>query len=251
MIVIPAIDLKDGQCVRLRQGLKDQATVYSADPVDMARQWVARGARYLHLVDLDGAFDGIPRHTDVVRRIVAAISIPVEIGGGIRTDDDIRAMLDRGVDRVIIGTRALADARELQRLVDRFGARLAVGIDARNGLVQVRGWVETTDMPALDLAVRANAAGVATLIYTDTSTDGMLRGHNAQATDEMCARVTCDVIASGGVSSTQDLRALSALGRGNLKGVIVGKALYDGLVTLDALRAATHAPAARQSPRNQ
>lgn len=244
MTIIPAIDLKDGRCVRLRQGLKDQATVYSEDPVEMAREWEARGAEYLHIVDLDGAFDGVPRHAETVRRIAAAIDIPVEIGGGIRTNADIRSMLDCGVDRVILGTRAFADTDALKQLVDDFGKSLAVGIDARNGFVQVKGWVETTHMRALSLATRVNELGISTLIYTDTSTDGMLRGHNAAATDEMCDNVTCNVIASGGVSSIEDVVALSSLRRANLHGVIVGKALYDGLVTLEALKNAaggTHA----------
>ena len=236
MIIIPAIDLKDGKCVRLRQGLKDQATLYAGDPVDMAGKWEAQGAEYLHIVDLDGAFDGTPRHMDVIRSITAAIGIPVEIGGGIRTDTQIRSMLDCGVDRVILGTRAFADTDALQRLVDEFGRRLAVGIDARDGFVQVKGWVETTAMRALSLASRVNELGISTLIYTDTSTDGMLKGHNTAATDEMCNSVTCSVIASGGVSSVEDVRALSALKHANLSGVIVGKALYDGLVTLEALK---------------
>ena len=162
--------------MRLRQGRAEDATVYSDDPVAMARQWHEQGAQALHVVDLDGAFAGAPRHLALVRRIVASATIPVEFGGGLRTDADVEQALDTGVARVIIGTRALADADALAHLVGRFGTRIAVGIDARDGLVQVRGWVETTATRATDLARRAAKFGVATIIYTDTATDGMLAG---------------------------------------------------------------------------
>ena len=240
MIILPAIDLKDGRCVRLRQGRADDATIYSDDPAAMARQWRAQGAQALHVVDLDGAFAGAPKHLDVVRLIVAAMGeIPVELGGGLRTDDDVRRALDCGVARVIIGTRALADAAALQRLVQAHGACIAVGIDARDGRVQVKGWVETSDTRATDLARRAADLGVATIIYTDTATDGMLAGTNVAAMDEMCATVpSCNVIASGGVSAPEHVRALLDLGRTNLYGAIVGKALYDGRTTLAALQTA-------------
>ena len=240
MIILPAIDLKDGRCVRLRQGRADDATIYSDDPAAMARQWRAQGAQALHVVDLDGAFAGAPKHLAVVRLIVAAMGeIPVELGGGLRTDDDVRRALDCGVARVIIGTRALSDAAALQRLVQAHGARIAVGIDARDGRVQVKGWVETSDTRATDLARRAADLGVATIIYTDTATDGMLAGTNVAAMDEMCATVpACNVIASGGVSAPEHVRTLQALGRANLYGAIVGKALYDGRTTLAALQTA-------------
>ena len=235
MIIIPAIDLKDGRCVRLRQGRADESITYSEDPVGMARRWVDAGAPYLHVVDLDGAFQGRPVHTDVVTAIAQAISIPVEVGGGLRTDADIRRVLDGGATRAIIGTRALAAPDELRKLADTFGPRLVVGIDARNGRVQVRGWVETTDVQAADLARTAADAGVRTLIYTDTATDGMLRGPNTAAVDALCAAVDIDVIASGGVSRVEDVTALKALNCPNLIGVIVGKALYEGTVTLEDL----------------
>jgi phosphoribosylformimino-5-aminoimidazole carboxamide ribotide isomerase len=235
--VIPAIDLKGGQCVRLTQGRADQSKVYSSDPVAMARHWDAQGGRYLHVVDLDGAFQGKPMHLEVVRRIVAAVSMPVEMGGGLRTDEDIQKVMDCGVSRAIIGTRALADPTVLENLASRFGERLAVGIDARNGRVQVKGWVETTDLQALELARRAEQAGIQTLIYTDTATDGMLKGPNLAAVREMCEGVRCDVVASGGVSSVADVKALASLGLVNLSGAIVGKALYEGTVTLPELNA--------------
>jgi len=238
MLIIPAIDLKGGKCVRLRQGLADQATVYADDPVEMARRWEREGAGLLHVVDLDGAFEGRPVHTEVVRRIAAAVGVPVELGGGIRTDADIAAALATGAERVIVGTRAFSEPESLRGLAERYGARLAVGIDARDGFVQVRGWVETTSVRALDLAAQVDGMGVRTLIYTDTATDGMLTGHNVAATDAVCRAVRCEVVASGGVSSAADAAALRALERPNLAGAIVGKALYDGVVTMGALVAA-------------
>lgn len=237
--IIPAIDLKGGRCVRLRQGLADEVTEYSDDPVAMARHWQEQGGRYLHVVDLDGAFAGIPSHSDVLQRITAAIDIPVEIGGGLRTDADIETVLAAGVDRAILGTRACEHPEQLAELVARFGPkRLAVGIDARDGMVQTKGWVETTSVKAVDLARAVEAAGVATIIYTDTSRDGMMVGVNADQMDAICAAVKCDVVASGGVSSTNDVCRLAALKRKNLVGAIVGKALYDHTVTLADLQTA-------------
>ena len=231
-IVIPAIDLKGGQCVRLKQGRAEESTVYSEDPVAMARHWEAEGGRYLHVVDLDGAFEGRPVHTELIGRIVEAVTIPVEVGGGLRTDDDVARLLDKGVSRVILGTRAWADPEEVHRLVGRYEDAIAVGIDARDGHVQVRGWTETTELKAIELAQLIDDAGVATIIYTDTSRDGMLTGVNAEAMKAMCDAVSCRVIASGGVGSDGDIRALRALECPNLIGVIVGKALYEGRVNL-------------------
>lgn len=240
MLILPAIDLKDGKCVRLRQGRADDATVYSDDPAAVARDWRAQGAEALHVVDLDGAFAGTPRHLAAVRQIVASMAgVPAELGGGLRTDEDVRRALETGVARVILGTRALGDPAALGRLVQRHGERIAVGIDARNGLVQVKGWVETTGTRATDLARQVAELGVATIIYTDTATDGMLAGTNVAAMDEICRTVPgCRIIASGGVSAPEHVRALVALGHANLYGAIVGKALYDGRTTLAALQAA-------------
>jgi phosphoribosylformimino-5-aminoimidazole carboxamide ribotide isomerase len=238
MLIIPAIDLKDGRCVRLRQGRAEDAKVYGGDPVAMARHWLAEGAQYLHVVDLDGAFQGRPVHTAVIARIVEAVPFPVEVGGGLRTDADIEATLKCGVDRVIVGTRAVAEPEALKDLITRFGARLAVGIDARNGQVQVKGWVETTGTRAVDLAAAVDRLGVNTLIYTDTATDGMLRGPNVRAVREICRAVKCRVIASGGISSADDVRALAGIEAPNLAGAIVGKALYEETVTLRELQAA-------------
>lgn len=239
MTILPAIDLQGGRCVRLRQGRADDATVYSNDPVAMAAHWAAEGAEALHVVDLDGAFQGGPRHVDVIARIVAAIGIPVEVGGGLRTDDDVARLLDAGAARAIIGTRALADPEALDRLVARFGgAAIAVGIDARGGLVQVKGWVETSSVTAVELAARVERSGVETIIYTDTATDGMLSGPNLQAQAAMCRATKCKVIASGGVGSPDHVRALASLGLPNLSGAIVGKALYDGRASLAEFMAA-------------
>jgi phosphoribosylformimino-5-aminoimidazole carboxamide ribotide isomerase len=234
--VIPAIDLKGGKCVRLKQGLANEETVYSDSPVEMAKHWVKEGGKFLHVVDLDGAFEGTPVHVEVLREICAAIDIPVEIGGGIRTDEDIEQLLLTGVTRVILGTRACEQPEELARLVEKFGGeRIAVGIDARNGKVQTKGWVETTKVDAVDLAKKVDEAGVGTIIYTDTSRDGMLDGVNAFEMGKICLAVSCDVVASGGVSTPDDMKRLEALGCENLKGAIVGKALYEETVTIRQL----------------
>lgn len=237
--ILPAIDLKDGRCVRLRQGKADDSKVYSEDPVAMAKNWYEQGARYLHVVDLDGAFQGRPVHTEVISRIVKAIPIPVEVGGGLRSDDDLSAVLKCGIARGIVGTRAVREKGDLKRLADKFGAGVAVGIDAKKGLVQVSGWVETTSMKAVDLVAMIGAAGIKTIIYTDTEKDGMMAGTNVQVIDEVCGAVGCDVIASGGVTSVDDVKALLALKRVNLAGAIVGKALYEGTLKLSDLNRLT------------
>ncbi len=239
MVILPAIDLQGGRCVRLRQGRADEATVYSDDPIAMARQWREQGAEQLHVVDLDGAFAGRPAHAGVIAQIVRTAGLAVEVGGGLRTDAAVEALVEAGVTRAILGTRAWDDPAALERLVARFGEKIAVGIDARDGFVQVKGWVETTGVRATELAKRAEAAGVVTIIYTDTATDGMLGGPNVKQLDQMCATVPrCRIIASGGVSAPEHVRALRALGRANLYGAIVGKALYDGKTTLAELFAA-------------
>ena len=241
--ILPAVDLKGGQCVRLRQGRADDATVYGDDPAAQARVWAAQGATWLHVVDLDGAFQGHPVHLDVVGRMAAAAGIPVECGGGLRTDADIDALLARGVRRAILGTRALERVDELAALAKKYGDHLAVGIDARDGFVQVKGWTETSRTTAVDLARRAAAAGVQTIIYTDTATDGMLRGPNFAGTAEVCDAVGpgCGIIASGGITTADDVVRLRALGKANLAGAIVGKALYEGRTSMAELLAAARA----------
>lgn len=237
--IIPAIDLKNGKCVRLKQGLADEVTEYSDCPAEMAKHWEKEGGEFLHVVDLDGAFEGRPAHVEQLKAICEAVQMPVEIGGGIRTDEDIENLLATGVCRVILGTRACEHPEELARLVEKFGGdKIAVGIDARNGMVQTKGWVETTDVIAVDLAKQVDAAGVGTIIYTDTSRDGMMDGVNAFEMGKICSAVKCEVVASGGVSSLDDIKRLAALNCDNLTGAIVGKALYEETVTIKQLKKA-------------
>lgn len=241
--ILPAVDLQGGRCVRLRQGRADDATVYGDDPAAQARVWAQQGATWLHVVDLDGAFQGHPVHLDVIGQMAAAAGIPVECGGGLRTDADIDALLARGVRRAILGTRALERVDELAALAKKYGERLAVGIDARDGFVQVKGWTETSQTTAVDLARRAAAAGVRTIIYTDTATDGMLRGPNFAGNAEVCNAVgpDCRIIASGGITTADDVARLRELGKANLAGAIVGKALYEGRTALAELLAVARA----------
>ena len=238
MTIIPAIDLKGGRCVRLRQGIASDETVYSDDPVQMARSWEQQGAAWLHVGDLDGAFQGVPMHTDLIGKIARAVRIPVEVGGGLRTDEQVAALLAQGAARAVLGTRAWTSPETLARLVERFGERVAVGLDARNGQVAIKGWTETTGTDALALAAQLETLGVQTLIYTDIAQDGMLTGPNTKAMAALCDRVACRVIASGGVASAAHVAALAALGKPNLAGVIVGKALYEGKVSFIELQSA-------------
>ncbi|MCF7838322.1 MAG: 1-(5-phosphoribosyl)-5-[(5-phosphoribosylamino)methylideneamino]imidazole-4-carboxamide isomerase [Candidatus Marinimicrobia bacterium] len=240
--VFPAIDLRGGQCVRLRQGLAAEETVYGADPLAMARRWIDAGATWLHVVDLDGAFGGTPAQADLILRLAADVTVPVQVGGGIRSADTIRRYLEAGVRRVVIGTRACQEPERLAAWAAEFGPRLAVGLDARDGWVQVAGWTETTSRRAVDLARLAAAAGIRTVIYTDTARDGMLTGVNTEALRAICAAADCTVIASGGVGAATDIHTLRSLACPNLAGVIVGKALYDGRATLPDLLAAARAP---------
>ena len=230
MNLLPAIDLMGGEVVRLRRGLASEKTVYSSDPVAFAKKWEDSGADWLHLVDLDAAFSGEPRNLAVVEKIRAAVNIPCELGGGMRDPEKIQSAFDAGIDRVILGTRACQSPDTLADLCARFGGqRLAVGIDAHNGLVAVKGWTETTTTLAADLALIAQAAGIRTIIYTDIATDGMLEGPNFGELEKLLTLLECDLIASGGVSSADDLRRLNEIPR--LHGAIIGKALYDGRIT--------------------
>ena len=233
MVILPAIDLKGGKCVRLRQGKADDVTVYGDDPASQARDWREQGGRELHVVDLDGAFAGTPRHAEVIKRVIEAFGGPVEVGGGLRNMETLAAVLEAGAARAIIGSAALEDPEFLVHALELYGERIAVGIDARDGFVQTRGWVETTATRAVDLAAAVAKAGVKTIIYTDTATDGMLGGPNLTQMAAICdAAPTCDITASGGVSSPYDVENLKALERPNLRAAIVGKALYDGRTTL-------------------
>ncbi|MBS7286769.1 MAG: 1-(5-phosphoribosyl)-5-[(5-phosphoribosylamino)methylideneamino]imidazole-4-carboxamide isomerase [Kiritimatiellae bacterium] len=233
MIILPAIDLKDGKCVRLRQGRADDVTVYGDDPAAQARDWREQGGRELHVVDLDGAFAGEPKHAAVIRSIIEAFGAPVEVGGGIRDMEALRAVIEAGAARAIIGSAALEDPAFLSSALELYGDRIAVGIDARDGFVQTKGWVETTSVKAVDLASAVAKTGVKTIIYTDTATDGMLAGPNLTQIAAICdVAPTCSITASGGVSSTYDIENLKSLERPNLTAAIVGKALYDGRATL-------------------
>lgn len=239
MVVLPAIDLKGGRCVRLRQGREDDVTVYGDDPAAQAADWRRQGGEELHVVDLDGAFAGSPQHAEVIAEIIKAFGGPVEVGGGLRTPGAVEAVLDAGAARAIIGSAALEDPEFLSSSVEIYGERIAVGIDARDGFVQTRGWVETSKTPATELARAVAAMGVKTIIYTDTATDGMLGGPNLAQMAAICdAAPSCMITASGGVSSVQDIKNLKALGKPNLRAAIVGKALYDGRVTLADMNAA-------------
>ena len=233
MVILPAIDLKGGVCVRLRQGRADDVTTYSSDPAAQAADWRAQGGEELHVVDLDGAFAGTPRHSRVISEIITSFRGPVEVGGGLRTPEAVRAVIEAGATRAILGSAALEDRAFLKEMVRLYGARIAVGIDARDGLVQTRGWVETTAVRAVDFAAECSAMGVASIIYTDTATDGMLGGPNLRQMAAICdAAPNAAVTASGGVSSPKDVANLRALGKSNLRAAIVGKALYDGRTTL-------------------
>jgi phosphoribosylformimino-5-aminoimidazole carboxamide ribotide isomerase len=234
MLILPAIDLRGGQCVRLRQGDYAQETVFGSDPAAMAQRWVGQGATYLHLVDLDGAREGRPVNGDSVRRLVAAAGVPCQLGGGLRTEAHIAEALAWGVARVVLGTRALKDPAWLEDVCDRFPGRIVLGIDARNGQVATDGWLEVSTRPALDLARQCATWPLAALVYTDISRDGMLQGPNLEALAEMAAAVRLPVIASGGVSTREDVRQLAGLG---LAGCIIGRALYDGELDLaEAIR---------------
>lgn len=239
MIILPAIDLKDGKCVRLRQGRVDDLTVYGDDPAEQARDWRDQGGQELHVVDLDGAFAGTPKHTEVIRRIIKAFGGPVEVGGGIRTPETLAAIIEAGAARAILGSAALDDPEFLSQAVELYGDRIAVGIDARNGFVQTNGWVETSTVKAIELAAAVASIGVKTIIYTDTATDGMLGGPNLTQMAAICdAAPSCVITASGGISSPYDVENLKALERTNLRGAIVGKALYDGRTTIKEMNIA-------------
>jgi len=239
MTILPAIDLKGGVCVRLRQGRADDATTYNDDPAAQARDWRVQGGRELHVVDLDGAFAGTPRHAEVIREIITSFGGPVEVGGGLRTPEALASVLEAGAARAIIGSAALEDPEFLTRAVEQYGERVAVGIDARDGFVQTRGWVTTTQVKAVDLAKAVAAIGVKTIIYTDTATDGMLGGPNLAQMAAICdAAPSCQITASGGVSSPCDVANLIALAKPNLRAAIVGKALYDGRTTLKEMNEA-------------
>ena len=238
MIVIPAIDIRGGRCVRLHQGDFDQETVYGADPVEMALRWQAEGAERLHVVDLDGAREGAGTNREIIGMIAQALSIPVQTGGGLRNADTIQAMLDSGVQRCIVGTTAALEGEATQALFARFGDALILGLDAKEGYVAIRGWRETTDQTALDFAREMVERGARRIIYTDVARDGTLEGPNLPALKAMAEAAGVPIVASGGISKVEDIVALKALEPIGVEAAITGKALYANTMTLPGAIAA-------------
>ncbi len=234
---IPAIDLKDGKCVRLREGMLTRTTEYSDDPVAMALHWQEEGAQRLHLVDLNGAFSGRSRHLSLIVSIIRHVAIPVQVGGGLRTLEQIEGILELGADRAILGTVAAEQPELVAEAVKRFGGAIVVGIDAREGRVAVRGWVDQSAISATQLALRVKDLGVERLIYTDVSRDGMLSGPNVDETEQLACAAGIPVIASGGISGPEDVKALWERRRFGIEGVILGRALYEGKLEFGELAA--------------
>jgi len=232
-IIYPAIDIRGGKCVRLFQGDYAQETVYADSPVEMAKRWVAQGAEWVHLVDLDGAKEGKPANAELIKEIARTISVPVQVGGGIRTEEQIADYLQAGVARVIVGTAAIEDEPFTKQILAAYGDKIAIGLDCRNGLVATRGWLETTDVKATELAQKLVSYGAETFIYTDIARDGTLTGPNVEEIAGLAVATGKSVIASGGVSKLDDLLTLSAHAADGVSGAIVGKALYTNAFTLD------------------
>lgn len=229
MLILPAIDLRGGRCVRLRQGDFARETVFDADPAAAAARWAREGARYLHVVDLDGAREGKPVNRDSVRRIIDAADVPCQLGGGLRATADVAEVLGWGVDRVVVGTRALLEPAWLEELARQFPGRIVLGVDARDGRVVTHGWTEGSDRPVGDVVERSGGLPLAALVYTDVSRDGMLEGPNFDAFGDLVRAASVPVIASGGVTSPEDVRRLARLG---VAGCIIGRALYEGTLSL-------------------
>jgi phosphoribosylformimino-5-aminoimidazole carboxamide ribotide isomerase len=239
MLVIPAIDLKDGVCVRLEQGLMDRDTVFNDNPAAQALEWQSQGAELLHIVDLDGAFAGKPRNKSAIEAIVKSITIPAQLGGGIRDLATIESYLSLGLSRIIIGTAAQRNPELVREACSKFPGRIVVGIDAKNGMVAVQGWAEVTGITAVELARKFEDCGVTAIVYTDISRDGMLQGPNLEATQSLAESVAIPVIASGGVSSLKDIERLMTIERSGVAGVITGKAIYTGAISLSEAIALT------------
>ena len=231
MLIIPAIDLRNGKCVNLLQGRAEDETVFSNQPVTMAQQWQEQGAEYLHLVDLDGAFRGTAGNLPIVKEIVDTVSIPAQLGGGIRTIERLHQILDLGVSRAILGTAALKNPRLVEEAFKLYGNRIAVGIDAKDGMVATEGWLNLSQVSALAFAKEIEAQGIQTIIYTDIKSDGMLKGPNLESTQTIIETVKSDVIASGGITSIQDVVDLKTCGAA---GAIIGRALYTNVLNLNA-----------------
>ena len=233
MLLIPAIDLKDGKCVRLRQGRMEDETVFAEDPLDMAQRWVDAGARRLHLVDLNGAFAGKPVNIQVIRRVADAFpDVPIQVGGGIRDEDTVQLYLEAGVQYVIIGTKAVSAPHFVNDLCLEFPGHIIVGLDAKDGKVAIDGWSKLSNHDVIDMAQRFERDGVEAIIYTDISRDGMMQGVNVEATVKLAGEISTPVIASGGISTLEDIRALSAVSDEGVVGAIIGRALYEGNIDL-------------------
>ena len=232
MLVIPAIDLRDGQCVRLEQGKLDKETIFSKDPVFIAKIWQAQGAKMLHIVDLDGAFSGVSQNTKIIKKIIKAVKIPVEVGGGIRNLKTIKKMLDKGIERVVLGTVAVYDPSLVRKAIDEFGRRVIVGIDAYEGRVAIAGWKDITSVKAVELAKKLEAWGISEIIFTDIAKDGMMQGPNLAGIRKIGRAINIPLIVSGGVSSLKDIKKIKLLGKYGVRGMIVGKALYTGDIKL-------------------
>ena len=231
MIIIPAVDIKNGKCVRLVQGRMEDETVFSNDPAAMARQWADAGAELIHVVDLDGAFEKSPQNLDAVKNIIDTVDTPIQLGGGIRTERTVKTLLDMGVKRVIIGTEAINNPEWVMQICRRFPGQVVIGIDARNGRVAIEGWTETTNTQAVDLAKRFEDCGVAAINFTDIYRDGMQTGPNIVETRRLAEAISIPVVASGGVATITDIKNLLPLEKVGVAGVITGRALYSG--TLD------------------
>ncbi|MZQ75085.1 MAG: 1-(5-phosphoribosyl)-5-[(5-phosphoribosylamino)methylideneamino]imidazole-4-carboxamide isomerase [Peptoclostridium sp.] len=233
MMIYPAIDIKDGRCVRLKQGKFDDITVYYENPAEAAALWKGKGAKYIHIVDLDGALEGVPKNLEVIREIANGVDIPVQIGGGIRSRQTVDLLLSAGVRRVIVGTMAVKNRELLEELVKEYGDKIVVGIDAKDGKVAVEGWEEVSSIDSIELASELSTVGVKTVIYTDISKDGMMSGPNFEVYGELKEKTSLEVIASGGISSAEDIKKLAAMG---VDGAIVGKALYSGAIDFEDLK---------------
>lgn len=232
MIIIPAVDIKDGRCVRLLQGRKDAETIYSDDPVQMAKKWESQGAELIHVIDLDGAFQQHPQNSDAIKKTVEQLDIPVQVGGGIRNEKTIRQYIEIGVERVIIGTEAIKNPKLVKKACKAFPEQIVVAIDARRGMVAVEGWTQTTPIKAIDLAKRFEDCGVAAINFTDIDRDGMQTGPNIEETRRIAEAISIPVIASGGVSTIDDIKNLLPLNAMGISGIIIGKALYSGSLDL-------------------
>ncbi len=233
MLIIPAIDLKDGNCVRLKQGRMEDDTLFSNDPVEMALDWQNQGARFLHIVDLNGAFAGEPVNREVIKKIVQTLTIPCQLGGGIRDFETVKAYLDLGLNRVILGTVAVENPELVRAAAKLFPDQICVGIDARKGMVATQGWAGETQVKALDLARKFEDCGVAAIIYTDILRDGMQTGVNLEETEALAAAISIPVIASGGIATIADIKALLPLEKSGVNAAITGRALYEGSLKLD------------------